>query len=75
MPTRRGRLRRSQAAMLRPEAEVGDGHRVPAGPEGGPDIFEAERLDAEKRAEPEPVIAGMGAKEENVHGFSKVLPG
>ena len=72
MPTMRGRLRRTQAAMPRPEAQIGDGHPVSLALQGCADIFEPERFDPEKGAQSEAVIAGMGTEQQDVHGF---IPG
>ena len=61
--TRRADLRRERAA----EAEIGERDAVAARFERGRDVFHAERLDAEKRAEAEPLVARNGAEQQDVH--------
>ncbi|BDV41895.1 hypothetical protein GURASL_08180 [Geotalea uraniireducens] len=45
-------------------------------PQRRADIFEPERFDPKERPETEPVITGMGAKQQYVHGYldSRVPP-
>ena len=49
------------------EAEIGQRHAMPARFERGGDVFHAERFDAEKRAETEPLVPWNGAKQQDVH--------
>ena len=67
MPTIRGRVRRTQAPRTVPEAQVDDRRRVAAGAQGRRDVFEPQRLDAEEGPEPEPLVARVGADQQNVH--------
>jgi hypothetical protein len=55
------------------EAQIDDGGRVAPGGEGRGDVLEAERLDPEKRAQPEPFVARIGAQEQDVHRVQRGL--
>jgi hypothetical protein len=52
------------------EAQIQDHRRMPAGEESSSDILEAERLDPEEWPEPEALVAGIGAQEQDVHGVA-----
>ena len=52
------------------EAQVDDRRVVAALAQGRGDVFEPERLDAEERPQPEPLVAGIGAHQQDVHWCS-----
>jgi hypothetical protein len=52
------------------EPEVQDRRLVASGGKGRREVLEPERLDAEKRAEPESLVARVGAQQKNVHRAS-----
>lgn len=52
------------------EPEVYDRRLVPARREGGREVLEPQRLDAEEGAETEPLVARLGAQQEDVHRAS-----
>ena len=40
---------------------------MPALPESGADVLEAQRLDAEERTETETFVSGIGPQQEDIH--------
>jgi hypothetical protein len=52
------------------EAQIQDRGPMPAGEESRGDVLEAERLDPEEWPEPEALVAGIGAQEQDVHGVA-----
>ena len=67
MPTRPGRAVRIWYASDRLKRRSASVDAVAARFERGRDVFHAERLDAEKRAEAEPLVARNGTQQQDVH--------
>ena len=70
MPTIRGRVLRIQPATLPPKRRSTIDGSWPRCAQRRGDVLEPERLDAEERSQPEPLVAGVGAHQQNVHWCS-----
>ena len=67
MPTSAGRRRAHLVLERAAEAEIGQRDAVAAGFERRGDVLHAERLDAEEGTEAEPLVAGNGTQQQNIH--------
>ena len=55
------------------EAQVHDRRIVPPEPQRRRHVLETERLDAKEGAQPEPLVAGIGAQEQDIHDRSRIV--
>ena len=68
MPTSAGPARAELMLERAAEPQIGERDAMAARLERRRDVFHAERLDAEERAEPEALVAGHGTQQQDVHG-------